>query len=68
MKSLYGLVKVQARIRGIITRRKVKKLMDERKKDGGSKIPKDFKFINHGLDLQSIQKHTTSNSVLQSIS
>ena len=51
MKSLYGLVKVQARIRGIITRRKVKKLMDERKKDGGNKIPKDFKFINHGLDL-----------------
>ena len=32
--------------------------MDERKKDGGNKIPKDFKFINAGLDLQSIQKQT----------
>ena len=54
-------------IRGIITRRKVKKLMEERKKNGGNKIQKKFKF-NDGLDLQSIQKHTTSNSVLQSIS
>lgn len=50
MKSLYGLVKVQARVRGIIARRKVKKLMEERKRDGGNKIPKKFKF-NDGLDL-----------------
>ena len=51
-----------------MARRKVKKLLDEQRKKGGSAIPKDFKIVNHGFDLQSIQKHTTSNSVLQSIS
>lgn len=42
MKSLFGLVKVQALIRGIITRRKIKKLMEEHKNNGNGKILKDF--------------------------
>ena len=48
----------------------MKKLLEEHRKKNGSKlpIPKDFKIVNEGFDLQSMQKHTTSNSVLQSIS
>ena len=65
---MYGLVKLQARVRGIRDRKRVQKLLEEHRKKGGTQVPKGFKIVNHGLDLQSIQKHTASNSVLQSIS
>lgn len=65
-KSLQGLVKLQALVRGIRARKRVAKLLAaHRKKNGSDLIMKS----NLERDISSsIQKHTASNSVLQSIS
>lgn len=65
-KSLQGLVKLQARVRGFRARKRVAKLLQAHRKKNGSDL---LLKSNLGRDISSsIQKHTASNSVLQSIS
>lgn len=62
-RSLQGLVKLQALVRGIRDRKRVAKLLAIQRKKNEAELNMKSKLIS-----SSIQKHTASNSVLRSIS
>jgi len=65
-KSLSALVKLQARVRGMIARKRVNKLLSERNKKNGINVIKQKPRLGREVSA-SIQKgkHKNSNSVLQ---
>ena len=62
-RSLVGLVKLQALVRGIRARKRVAKLLAAQRKKNGS----DGVLKAKALGI-TVSKHTASNSVLRSIS
>lgn len=63
-RSLIGLVKLQALVRGIRARKRVTKMLEEK----NMKNPDTFVHLKASKLAGSLQKHTASNSVLRSIS
>lgn len=63
-KTLSALVKIQARVRGMIARKRVQKiLIEQRRRQGIEGLPHKPRF---GREVSSsIQKHTSSNLVLR---